>query len=200
VRREGVEDLVRDDEPGDRGTVVDVDAVGEADARESVTELVEPARLHLDGSIANDRSNGGSVGCQARKESRGEGAAPRAELADRELRWPPEGQGDVVDVASERLSEDRVGLRRREKVAAPPRPRSRRPVVAGLRVVVRELHEAGERHRPRLLDLGANPLDQTGVALDSAEVGGRDAPQLRTVVHAIRSGAAVGAPAATPDR
>ena len=57
-------------------------------------------------------------------------------------------------------AEDRVGLGRGQEVAVAARPRRLGPVVAAVRVVQREVHEAGERDRAGPGDLVADPRDE----------------------------------------
>ncbi len=132
MRRQRVEDLVGDDEPDDRRAVVGLEPIGDTGGREPIAQLVEPPRLDLDRPVADD---GGEVGRHRPPGPTRIAAASaplaRAELPDREAVRPPERSPHVLDVAGERPTEDRVGLRRGQEVAAASGPGRRRPVVAG---------------------------------------------------------------------
>ena len=64
-----------------------------------------------------------------------------------------------------------------------PGPGRRRPVVAAGRVVQREVHEPGERHRAVARDLRVDPGHQLGVLADRVEIRVRVAAQTRRGVH-----------------
>ena len=102
-----------------------------------------------------------------------ERAGAGAVLADR--RTAPAGRGAPRprQQRRQRRAEDRMELRRRDEVAGPARPGRRGPVVAAVRVVQRELHEPGERHRSVARDLVADPRGERLVLADVVRSAGR---------------------------
>src|SRR4029079_16589743 len=85
---------------------------------------------------------------------------PCPEFTDRELPGRTEGAMNGRHEPCKTPTEDRVSLRRGQKIAGSAGSRDRRPVVAAFRIVEGDLHEPRERHRAVLADLVADLLHQ----------------------------------------
>ena len=103
---------------------------------------------------------------QAGDQGRRQRPGSRPVLADREGRRRADRDVDPEGEPGERPAEDRARLGSGEEVARAARSRDGSPVVPARRVVQRDLHEPGERHRPGPRDLVADRGEQDGVRRD----------------------------------
>ena len=129
MRREGVEDLVRDHGADDRVVVDDggCEPVAVAGCREAFVELLETPWLDLDRPVPHGPIEGRFLGGDATEDRQSERSRASTVLADVERGRGSDRVPGIDDVAGEGPSEDRVGLRRRDEVAAAAGPRGRRP-------------------------------------------------------------------------
>ncbi len=186
MHREGVEDFVGQDECVDRS----VRRGGRRTETRTVAGRIEPrrdrleaARLHLDRLVADHRLQVGPLCGESRRgwRSRASPSRPRARGAER-IR-APEPVPRIGHGARQRGPEDRVGLGRGQEVTFAAGSSGFGTVVAAVRVVEREVHEAGEGHRAVAGDLLVDPGHETGILADGLEVRCRVATEARGHLH-----------------
>ena len=180
-----IEDLVGEDRPDGRGAApVSLDhGVGEAGLGEPRLDRLDPARLDFDGVVGDGPPEPGPVAPKTTEDGQRQGPVAGAVLAQDERLGLAEATPGLVEHAGEGPAEDGMGLGCGQEVAGPPRARIRPAVVAARRVVQREVHEPGERHRAVAADLVADPGDQVGILTDGLEVRHRIAAQPGRHLH-----------------
>ena len=122
VGRQGIEDLVGEDDADDRltgGAWID-QHVQVAEGTETLGQGLEAPRFDLDRVIAKDACESRPVELQALEDRQREGAGARAVLAQDERIRPTQALPDLLQPARHGGSEDRVGLWRRQEVARSP--------------------------------------------------------------------------------
>ena len=190
--REGVEDLVREDEADDRRVAVarwGIERVAVTGRLEPGANRLDPARLDLDRLIADDGGKLRSFAREAIEDRRGERPGPRPVLAEDERVRPAEPVPRVGDGPCERGAEDRMRLGRGQEVAVAAGSGGLVAVVAAIRVVQGEVHEPREGDRPVPRDLLVDPRDEGLVLADRVEVGRGVAAEARGHLHgAVRGG------------
>ncbi|GBD17491.1 hypothetical protein HRbin26_02415 [bacterium HR26] len=165
VHRERVEEFVRHRRSGDRGRAHRlVQEVLETGSGQATGEFVQGNRAAFHRLVAERVEQRRAVAGQALQQGDRERAGAGAVLAQGERIGAAEQAPELVELPGECPAEDRVDLRRSEEVAATPGAEGR-VVIAVLRVIERQLHEAGKGDRPVPLDLGADQLDQPRVAI-----------------------------------
>ncbi len=148
--REGIGDLVRQDDTLDRGEWLpwlrglfrhDTPKANLLHRRHC---FVEAMTIRFDQPIAEGSTGVRCLGRKAGDEVVGEPADPSPVLPHGEWPWPSKPLPALRDLSSESQAEEGVGLRRRQEVAASPWATRGCQVVAMLRVVQRQFHEPRE--------------------------------------------------------
>ena len=129
-------------------------------------ELLDEAELDLVEGLVGDswRARGRSGGRPANEKAQITvmNARSTALVAGDRERWPLAGDQLYVDfdLSGENLPKDRADTDIREKIAGLPDPGTARRVIAGARIIKRELHEARKSQRPFCGDLSQNSIER----------------------------------------
>ena len=181
-----VEDLVREHDTRERAVLARRrDAVREAGRGQPLAERLEAPRIDLDGHVPEHGEQLRPRPLEPAQDGLGQGPGAGSVLADDERGGAIQAFPDLDQLIGQRLPEDRVRLGRCQEVAAPARSRLGSAVVAAIRVVQGELHEARERHRAVGRDLRTDPGSQGLVLADLLEVDRRLASQAGAQVHRL---------------
>ena len=186
VGRQGIEDLVGEDDADDRltgGAWID-QHVQVAEGTETLGQGLEAPRFDLDRVIAKDACESRPVELEALEDRQREGPGAGAELAQDERIRPSQALPDLLQSTRDGGSEDRMGLWRGQEVARSTRTSVRSPVIAAGRVVERQLHEARERDRPVSLDLVVDARHELVLLADGVEIRTGVTAHARVQLHA----------------
>ena len=173
VGRQGVEDLVGQDEADDplfgRRSGPD-EGARVSGGLEPRGDRVEPPRLDLDRVVAQDAGEIRALPSQTCEDREPERPGPGTVFAEHERVRLAEPIPGVGDRSGEGSPEDRVRLRCRQEIAFPARASRVASVVAAAGVVESEVHESGEGDRAVAPDLVPDPGDELVILADRVEI------------------------------
>ncbi len=173
VHTKGVGDFVRQHDAGDRfyvaGRVFPPHDVSQITGPVRLERLPQTVRVLLDQPVLQCGATVRRFLRQPADDVPGQPADAGAVLADDERVWAVESLPALGDLPRQGDAEERVRLGGGEKVAGPAGAPLRRSVVAPLRVVERQLHEAGKGNasacRVDLRSHGGDELRVIGVSV-----------------------------------